>query len=335
MREARAAAKDHRVGFFDPLRQHVYEEVVHSPLHNMWDLQGVAVKTVLIGTWRSLLEDNLVSRAAELGYYFLFALFPTLVSVSSIMGLAAKSASDIYLKLLHYFAFMVPASAYDIVIKTFNQTADASTGGKITLGLVAAIWAASVGFSSIQDGMNAVYKVRETRPYWKARGSAILVTLLLSVIVTLTLAVLFLGDFLRVREHHHIWHVWLARTAGGFTELIAWVIALALVMVLFSVIYYFAPDLPEKRWHVLSPGSAIGIFLWIVSSLGLRLYLHYFNNFSLTYGSLGAVIILLTWFYITGLALLLGAEINSEIQAAVTEQRLKAGGKIHADKPRS
>jgi membrane protein len=96
----------------------------------------------------------------------------------------------------------------------------------------------------------------------------------------------------------------------------------------FSTIYYFAPDLKAKRWHWITPGAAIGISGWVLTSLGLRVYLHFFDNFTLTYGSLGAVIILLTWFYITGLMLLLGAEINSEIQAAVIEKQLKAAGVI-------
>ena len=327
-REAHATAKDHRVGFFDPLRQYVYEEVVHSPLRNMWDLQGVSVKTVAGGTMKSFLEDNLLSRAAELGYYFLFALFPTLVCASGILGLAAKSASDIYLKLLHYMALVVPASAYDMVIKTFNQTTAASTGGKITLGLVGAIWSASVGFSAIQDGMNSVYKVRETRPYWKARGSAILVTLLLSLIITATLTVLFLGDYAAHHASAHIWRRHLSYSVGLGLHLIGWIMAAGTTLLLFSTIYYFAPDLPEKRWHWLSPGAAMGILGWLLASLGLRVYLHYFDSYSVTYGSLGAVIVLLTWFYVTGLMLLLGAEINSEIQAAVTEKRLKAQGDL-------
>jgi membrane protein len=98
----------------------------------------------------------------------------------------------------------------------------------------------------------------------------------------------------------------------------------------FSAIYYFAPDLKAKRWHWMTPGAAIGIFGWLVSSLGFRVYLYYFHSFTITYGSLGAVIILLTWFYMTGLMLLLGAEINSEIQAAVTEKKMKEAGEIPA-----
>ena len=94
----------------------------------------------------------------------------------------------------------------------------------------------------------------------------------------------------------------------------------------FAVIYYWAPDSKKRRWHWLTPGGALGLLGWLLASFALRVYLHYFNNYSLTYGSLGAVIILLTWFYITGLMLLVGAEINSEIEAASAEMRLA----IHA-----
>ena len=215
-----------------------------------------------------------------------------------------------------------------MVVETFNQTTAASTGGKITLGLAAAIWSASVGFSAIQDGMNTVYRVRETRPYWKARGSAILVTMLLSVIVTLNLAVLLGGDFTARYALKHIWHRWLGMATAGVLHGISWIVASATLMLIFAVIYYFAPDLRVKRWHWISPGAAIGILGWLGASIGLRVYLHYFDSFSLTYGSLGAVIILLTWFYITGLMLLIGAEINSEIAAAVAEKRLKELGAV-------
>jgi membrane protein len=103
-----------------------------------------------------------------------------------------------------------------------------------------------------------------------------------------------------------------------------------LLLLQFSTIYYFGPDLKAKRWHWATPGAVIGILGWVTASLGLRVYLHFFNSYTVTYGSLGAVIILLTWFYMTGLMLLLGAEINSEIQAAVMEKQMKECGAIPA-----
>lgn len=278
-----------------------------------------------------MISDNLLSRAAEMGYYFLFALFPTLVFASAILGFAARQASHIYVSLLHYLALVVPAGAYGMVIATFNQTASSATGGKITLGLVAALWSASVGFASIQDGMNTVYKVRESRPYWKARGAAILVTILLSVMVTVNLAVLLGGDYMARLAYVRIWHRALADSAALVIHVVQWTVASGLLLLQFGTIYYFAPDLKAKRWHWVTPGAVIGILGWVVSSLGLRAYLHFFNSFTITYGSLGGVIVLLTWFYITGLMLLLGAEINSEIQAAVVEKEMKERGAIPSE----
>jgi membrane protein len=322
---------DYTLSATDPLAQRIWDQVARSPLRNLWDFQGSSAKLVWKRTFHAMIGDNLLSRAAEMGYYFLFALFPTLVSASAILGLVAKRASSIYLSLLHYLALVVPASAYKIMIETFNQTAAAATTGKITLGLVAALWSASVGFSSIQDGMNTVYKVRESRPYWKARGAAILVTLLLSVLVTLNLAVLFGGDLLATLVYVSIAHHALAIGAVVAVHILQWIVASGLLLMQFNAIYYFAPDLKAKCWRWTTPGAVIGILGWVISSIGLRVYLHFFNSFSVTYGSLGGVIILLTWFYITGLMLLLGAEINSEIQAAVMEKKLKEAGEIPAE----
>ena len=182
-----------------------------------------------------------------------------------------------------------------------------------------------MGFSAIQDTLNQVYKVTETRPYWKARLSAIAVTLLLSVLVTLLLASMLGGDFFGAIARHRIAHHSLALLAAAASRTLGWTLATAILILVFAVIYYFAPDVKASRWRWLSPGAAVGIVAWLLASFGLRVYLRYFNNYSVTYGSLGAVIILLTWFYITGLMLLLGAELNSEIEAAATEKRLLDG----------
>ncbi len=320
--------KDHTVAHIDPLRQRIWDQVSHSPLQSLWDFQGVPPGIVMKRTFGAFMDDNLLSRAAELGYYFLFALFPTLVSASAILGVVARNTTQIYIKLLDYLALVIPPSAFKMVLETFNQTTAASSGGKITLGLAAAIWSASVGFSAIQDTLNTVYKVKETRPYWKARLSAIFVTLLLSLLITLTLACLLGGDFLAHLAKTEIYQPALRLTAMYTARGLSWLVTAALLMLLFATIYYFAPDVKNKRWHWLTPGAAIGIAGWLIASIALRIYLHYFDNYSVTYGSLGAVIILLTWFYITGLMILTGAEINSEIAASVAEKKLKETGKL-------
>ena len=295
-----------------------------SPLHSLWNLQGIPIGVVASRTWKCFLADNLLGRAAELGFYFLFALFPTLFSASSILGLAARSASSIYDKLLHYLAVVIPHAAMGTVLATFNETTAAATSGKLTFGIVAALWSASVGFSAIQDSLNTVYKVAETRSYFRARLSAIGVTIILAVLVTLILASMLASDYFARLARLRIYHHFLATTAVVFTRGLGWLIVAILITLFFAIIYYFAPDVKKSCWRWLTPGSAVGIIVWILASIGFRIYLHFFNNFSATYGSLGAVIILLMWFYITGVTLLLGAEINSQIEAAAAEKRLLA-----------
>lgn len=319
---------DHRISDVNPLGQRIWDEVSHSPLHSLWDCRGTSFKVILQRTFKSFMEDNLLSRAAELGYYFLFALFPMLLSASSIIGLAAKRAHVVYAALLNYLAIVIPHSAFQMVIDTFNQTAQAATGAKIIFGIVAALWSASVGFGAIQDTANIVYKVKETRPYWKVKLQAIAVTLLLSVIISITLGVLLFADYLIKRAHLYTAHPFLVIAGTVMVHIAAWTCVLGLLMLLFAVIYYFAPDVQRKVWSWLTPGAALGIAGWLIASIGLRIYLHYFDSYTATYGSLGAVIILLTWFYITGLMLLAGAEVNSEIAAAVAEKKLKEQGAV-------
>jgi membrane protein len=307
-----------------PHERQIAELVSRSPLHSLWDLKGVPVRVLATRTWKALFADRLFGHAAELGFYFLFALFPTLFSASSILGLAARSADKIYDRLLAYLSVVIPASALGTVLRTFNDTTAAATPGKLTFGLIVAVWSASVGISAIQDTLNAVYKIEDTRSYVKARIYAIGLTILLTILVTCSLACLLGGDFFGTLAYHRIHYPILATAFSVAARVIGWALATALLSLSFAAIYYWAPDFRNRCWQWLTPGGAIGIVGWLLASLGLRLYLHYFNNYSITYGSLGAVIILLTWFYLSGLMLLLGAEINSEIEAAAAEIRLAA-----------
>jgi membrane protein len=306
------------------LQRRIWDLVSRSPLQSLWNLQGIPIRVIVKHTWASFLADNLVGRAAELGFFFIFALFPSLFTANALLGLAARSASHIYYSLLRYLSIVIPHDALGMVLDTFNQTTAATTSGKLTFGLVAAIWSASVGSSAIQDSLNVVYKVKETRSYFAARFSAIGVTVILMVLVTLMLTSLLGGDFFARVAYLRIYHHFLAVIVAFAARGLSWIFATILLSLFFAVIYYFAPDVRTSHWHWLTPGAAIGIAGWLLASVGLRIYVHFFNNYSVAYGSLGAVIILLTWFYLTGLMLLLGAEINSEIEAAAAAKRLLA-----------
>ena len=281
-------------------------------------------------TWRSVLADRLLGHAAELGFYFLFALFPTLFCAGSILGIVARSAHQISDKLLEYLALVIPTSALGTVLNTFNETAAAASSGKLTFGSIATIWSASVGISAIQDALNAVFKLKERRSYFIARIDAILLTVLITLLVGSGLGAIFLGDFVATLVGRRIPDPFLSDVAGISIRVIAWSASSCILALSFAAIYYWAPDWRKKHWHWLTPGIVCGISGWVLASLGLRVYLHFFNNYSIAYGSLGAVIILLTWFYISGLMLLLGAEIDWVIDAVASEREALERGKERA-----
>jgi membrane protein len=282
-----------------------------------------SVRDLVRRTWNAIIADQLFGHAAELGFYFLFSLFPTLFCAGSILGLAARSAHQISDKLLEYLALVIPTSALAAVLNTFNQTTAAASSGKLTFGSIAAIWSASVGISAIQDTLNIVFKLDVRRSYVVARAEAILITIVLTILVGSGLAAMFAGDFFAALVGHALSDSMLSIVAGIAIRTVAWAASACILALSFAVLYYWAPDWEERRWRWrwLTPGTTIGIAGWLLASFGLRVYLHFFNNYTITYGSLGAIIILLTWFYISGLMLLLGAEIDNTIDEAMAEQQ--------------
>ena len=177
------------------------------------------------------------------------------------------SAFQFYDKLLDYLAVVIPTAALGTVLSTFNETTAAATSGKVTFGLIAAVWSASVGISAIQDTLNAVYKIEDSRSYIVARIQAIGLTILLTLIVTLGLASMLLGDYYARIADHHI-HEFLLRTATTIAlRLTSWIVAGALLALTFAVIYYWAPDCKKRCWHWLTPGGAVGIAGWLLASL--------------------------------------------------------------------
>jgi membrane protein len=143
-------------------------------------------------------------------------------------------------------------------------------------------------------------------------------------LITAILGVLLAADIAARLAMLRIAHHAIGDPVAVLIRILGWVVAIALLALLFAIIYYWAPDVQQRQWRWLTPGGAIGIVGWLLASIGLRVYLHFFNSYTAIYGSLGAVIILLTWFYLSGLMLLLGGEVNSEIEAAATEKRLAA-----------
>jgi membrane protein len=171
--------------------------------------------------------------------------------------------------------------------------------------------------SSLISALNGAYQVRDSRPWWKVRGSAVLLTAAISVLVVAALFIILAGGTVAKYVGAQI-H--LSSYAVLAWRIVQWPLALLFIVFAFALIYYFGPDLKEQHWYWITPGALVGVMLWLVSSLAFRVYLHFFNSYSKSYGSLGAVIILLLWFYVTGISFLLGGEINSEIEHAAAQR---------------
>jgi len=279
-------------------------------------------KDFLWRVWARAEEDEIFGRSAQLSYYFLLALFPLLLFLITLFGYFDGAGSHLRHKLLSYLGDVMPSSASQLVVETIDQVTAARGGGKLSFGLLAAIWAASSGMNALGQSLNAAYDVRETRPWWKVRLISIALTFALSTLITAALMIVLYAG----RAGHSLAPLIHEGRAFAVTwKILQWPIALAFVFITFALIYHFAPDLAAKRrarrlaasdyrrrW--LSPGVLVAVALWLLVSLGFRLYLHFFNSYSTTYGSLGAVISLMLWFYLTGAAILLGGEINCELE---------------------
>jgi len=284
---------------------------------SLWKLGGLGWRELAKRVWAEVQKDNVFGRAAELSYYFLLALFPFLIFLTSVIGLILGSGTGTRHTFFQYLARIMPPSAFQLIDNTMYEVSESSGGGKLSFGILAALWAASNGLGAITESLNTAYDLKESRPWWKQRLTAIGLTVALSILIIGALILVVAGG--RIAE-------WLAAHYGlgpvfpiGW-KIIQWPVVLACMTFAFALIYYLAPDFREQAWQWLTPGAVIGVVLWLLVSLAFRIYLHYFNSYSATYGSLGAVIILMLWLYFTGAAVLIGGELNSEIENAAAKQ---------------
>jgi membrane protein len=283
---------------------------------SLWTLGGLTWKELAQRIWQQINEDDVFGRAAQLSYYFLLALFPLLIVLITLLGYFAETGSELRQSLLRYLGEVMPPSATVLVQTTLEEISKQKGGGKLSFGVLAALWAASNGMSAITETLNVAYNVKETRPWWKVRMITIGLTVALAVLIIIALALILYGG--RIADVV-AWSYGLSQVFTITWKIVQWPIVLFFVLLAFNLIYYFAPDLQDQDWKWVTPGAMIGVALWLLVSFAFRIYLHYFDSYSATYGSLGALIILMLWFYLTGAAILVGGEINSEIENAAAE----------------
>lgn len=283
----------------------------------IWSLGGLTIRQFGKKVIAGVNDDNLIGRAAELAYNFVLALFPMLIFLLSLLGLFASHGSTLRTKLISYFSSVLPPDAAHVIANTLQEVMRNASNGKLTFGIVLTIWFAAGGMSSMISALNGVYEVKESRSWIKVRVIAVGLTIAISVLVIAALVAVLSGNYVA----NYLGNYWGLREAVVIGwRILQFVVAIVFVVFSFSLIYYFAPDLEEQHWYWITPGSLLGVLIWIAASFAFRGYLHFFNTYSKTYGSLGAVMILLIWLYVTGFAFLIGGEINAQIEHAAARR---------------
>lgn len=278
---------------------------------SLWKFGGLTPLKMVQLAIKKIGEDELSTRAASLSYYFLLSLFPMLLFLLSLLGIFAGSGAQFRDAILSGLARVAPGSTSTLIHSVLAQVIRSSSGVKLAAGIFGALWAASGGLGAVVVSLNTIYRTRETRPWWKQKLTVVGLTLALAVLIILALILALYGAKIGELVASH---VGLGSAFSITWKLLQWPVAFAAMFLSYSIVYYFGPDLQERRWYWVTPGAVVGVGLWLIASIGFRVYLHFFDSYSATYGSLGAVVILMLWLYITGFAILIGGEVNWVIE---------------------
>ncbi len=249
-----------------------------------WALGGLSVRGLATRVYLRSWHDEILDRAAELSYYFAFALLPTLLFLTSLLGLLP--VPDLMAQLIGYVERVLPGDAASLIKKTLAEAVRGTSGSLVSVSALVALVGASSGMLSIMKGLNAAYGITDRRTWWEKRLIAVALTLVFSLFT--------------------------------LTALPQIPVVILLVLTGLTLVYYLAPAM-DRMWSWVTPGSAFAVVSWLLMSLGLRFYVGYFDYYNATYGSIGGLILLMLWLYWSGVALLVGAEIDSAIEEAGAE----------------
>jgi membrane protein len=255
-------------------------------------------------------QDNCLGLAAEFAYYVFLALFPALlffVALASFFPI--HQITDQVLSVLARFA---PPDVLSIVRDQLLQISKNNNGGLLTLGIVGTIWSASSGMSSVISTLNQAYHVQEARSWWRVRLTAVLLTIVLAVFILVSFALVLVGPTLAdmVAERLDLGAVF-----AWTWKIVQWPGVLSLVAAGVTLVYFIAPDVQQRLIWIV-PGSVFATVVWLLTSLGFKWYVSAFGNYQKTYGAIGGVIVALLWLYVSGIAILMGAEMNAVIEHA-------------------
>ena len=261
-------------------------------------------------TGREVLADDCLGLAAQLAYYFFLALFPALLFLVAIVSFIP--VAGLLDAITANLARVAPSEVLSIIQDQVLKIAHEKNGGLLTLGLLGTIWSTSSGLDAIISTLNTAYDIQEGRPWWKVKLVALGLTVSLALFIVISFTLVLVGPTLA--EKAAAW----AHMGPAFTwswTILQWPVVFLLVTLAVALIYYYAPDAVQE-WVWITPGSLLATTLWLLISLGFKFYVAHFASYNATYGAIGGVIILMLWFYLSALAVLVGAELNAEIEHA-------------------
>ncbi len=264
-------------------------------------------RTIVKATVTAVVDDHCVGLAAQLAYYFLLALFPALLFLVAMVGyFPIQHAVN---ELLVIVGRIAPRAFIELLAEQLQEIQRGEHAGLAVLGIAGALWSSSAAMAAIITALNHTYRVAEWRPWWKRRLVAIALTLALTVFASLSLFLIMAGS-----QAASLVAAWLGirAVAAPVWQVTRWALATAAIVLAIDLVYHFAPNRPQ-RWPWMTVGAVTATGLWILSSLVFKLYITRMGTYNVTYGAIGGVIVVLLWLYLSSLAILIGAELNSVI----------------------
>jgi membrane protein len=288
------------------------------------ELRGRSWFGVLKRTVTEFKKDNLTDWAAALTYYGILALFPALLVLVSLIGLAGQSTAQ---SLIDNIAGAAPGSAKTIITNAIQnlQNSKGSAGILFIVGIAGALWSASGYVGAFSRASNAIYEVGEGRPFWKLRPQQVLITLVMVILLAASaIAVVVTGGL--ADQVGNL--VGVGSTAVTVWDIAKWPVLVVLVSIMIGILYWASPNVRQPGFRWISPGSFLAVGIWIVASAAFAFYVANFGSYNKTYGSLGGVIVFLVWLWLSNVAILLGAEFDAELTRGREIEAGRAGDPI-------
>jgi membrane protein len=276
-------------------------------------LGGLTWKQLAGRSWKQFWANRMKDQSAALSFFLLLSFFPLALILIHFLGLLYQSGPELRESMSKYLARLAPSEASGLVDRTIAEVTRGSGAATISIQFLLTWMAASQGVMAVIDGLNQAYGVNDSRPWWRRFLGGCVLTILSLLILAAGLLILVFGGHVSAFIGNISGY---GNLVSEMWQIMDWLIFVGLVFFLFNVLYIFGPAVKHRRWRWFMPGTVVGVGIWLIVSFGFKVYLHFLDYYSHTYGSIGAVVILMLWFFFFGISIFAGAVVNSEIEKA-------------------